>query len=353
MITSLFINNFKNFTKLEIENLTQFALIGGKNNIGKTNVLESLFILHDRYNPEMVFKISNFRGITEVELDSMSVWGPIFYRYDLTKEIIISVKRNGITEKMVISFNQNNVSGIVPVRNNEIFSSETSHTYTVNITIKIDGKKDQKMHITSAPQRFSYKPDKKQLPVPSAVFMGSRGRVNPNEDANRFGRLDILSKQEEVVKYLKIIEPKIKSISSIAIGNTSLLHGDIGIGRKVPIAYIGDGVSRLLSILLAITSAKNGIVLIDEIENGIHYSVMPNILSIIAKAAKEYNCQIVCTTHSYDLLRASKKAFSESNLKEDFSYIRLEKNKLDNSVFANIFNYEMLSTAIERDWEVR
>jgi AAA15 family ATPase/GTPase len=93
-----------------------------------------------------------------------------------------------------------------------------------------------------------------------------------------------------LIKIVKIIEPRLISLSSIAQLNYSLIHGDIGLSRKIPIPYMGEGISKLLSYILAIMTTQNGIVLIDEIENGLHYSVLPDIWKAMLIAAKSSNC---------------------------------------------------------------
>ncbi len=113
---------------------------------------------------------------------------------------------------------------------------------------------------------------------------------------------------------------------------------------------MGDGISRLLSIILAIATTKDGVVLIDECENGLHHSVMPRIWKAIGQAAREYNCQVICTTHSYECLAAAQEGLS-GDLAEDFSYIRIDRD--DGNCTAKHFDHEMLTMAVKNNMEVR
>lgn len=88
----------------------------------------------------------------------------------------------------------------------------------------------------------------------------------------------------------------------------------------------------------------------DECENGIHHSVMPKIWEAIAKAAREYNCQVICTTHSYECLEAAQEGIS-GELADDFSYVRIDREK--NKRVAKCFDHEMLSMALKNNMEVR
>jgi AAA15 family ATPase/GTPase len=183
-----------------------------------------------------------------------------------------------------------------------------------------------------------------------AMFIASRSLINPNEDAERFGKLDIVGKQDEVIKFLRIIEPNLTALSSVSMGNISMIHGDIGLKRKIPVSYMGEGVSKLLSIILAIANAKDGIVLIDEFENGLHYSVMQKIWEGIGRAAREFNCQVIATTHSYECLEAAYIGLSD-DLKEDFTYLRLDR--IADETKPKIFDFDMLKVAIDTNSEVR
>jgi hypothetical protein len=77
---------------------------------------------------------------------------------------------------------------------------------------------------------------------------------------------------------------------------------------------------------------------------------MPKIWEAVAKAAREYDCQVIGTTHSYECLEAAYNGISE-NLRSDFSYVRIDR--ADNKATAKCFDYELLKVAIETNMEVR
>ena len=359
MITRLIIEGFKGFERLEIPRLSRVTLLGGRNNAGKTSILEALFMFHDRLNPQMILRQFASRGIGTVSLDPESMWAPVFYDYNLKRSITVSVAVNNREEKMTVNFNpqyvpasiQANVRGQgMPAQIRTDQKPEPS--YALDIVYEYKNKKAEKQtaHLVMGVGGLGIHVDNLEIKLLPVVFLSARMPANPQEEAQRFGHLDIHGKQEEIVEFLRIIEPNLKSLSSVAMGDISLIHGDIGLSRKIPVAYMGDGVSRLLSIILAIATSKNGIVLIDECENGIHYSVMPKIWEAIAKAARRYDCQVIGTTHSYECLEAAYDGIS-GELSNDFSYIRIDR--IDNKTMAKCFDYEMLKVAIETGMEVR
>ena len=184
-----------------------------------------------------------------------------------------------------------------------------------------------------------------------AVFLSSTNNTSPQEDAERFGEFDKSNKIENILKALQILEPRLQSLSINPIGkNQQVLHGDTGIGKKIPLSLMGQGINRLTSILLAISHAKNGIVLVDELENGFHHSVLASVWEVIASYAKSNKTQIMATTHSRELILGAVEGVPE-DLRNDFKYIRIHR-KEDEFKIKN-YNFENLSIALEHEIEVR
>ena len=118
----------------------------------------------------------------------------------------------------------------------------------------------------------------------------------------------------------------------------------------IPIPLLGDGIGRLLRVALAIADASKGIVLIDEIENGLHYMVLKNVWKAVAQLARQYSTQVFATTHSRECVQAAHEAFTEDE-KYDFRLHRLEriKGKISNVVY----DKEALEAAIKANFEIR
>ena len=120
--------------------------------------------------------------------------------------------------------------------------------------------------------------------------------------------------------------------------------------RLVPVPLIGEGMRRLLSIVLAIANAPGGIVLIDEIENGLHYSVLPNVWKALADAARRNDVQVFAATHSWECLRAAHEVFSQEE-PYDFRYYRLDRE--DGEVTCVAYDREMIETSLTMGMEAR
>ena len=78
---------------------------------------------------------------------------------------------------------------------------------------------------------------------------------------------------------------------------------------------------RIFNIGLLFACAENGVLLIDEFENAIHASLLPNFVILIDEMAKKFNVQVFLTTHTKECIIAflnnseiDKKAISSYSL---------------------------------------
>ncbi len=105
---------------------------------------------------------------------------------------------------------------------------------------------------------------------------------------------------------MRLLLPNIDSIHFLGGNRTTggkILVGSRGAGRRFPIASFGDGLRRLLAFRLALAGAKNGFLLIDEIDSGLHWTVMDDVWRLLVQVAERLNVQVFATTHSYDCIR--------------------------------------------------
>ncbi len=107
--------------------------------------------------------------------------------------------------------------------------------------------------------------------------------------------------------------------------------------------------NRLFGIALALVHAKDGLLLVDEIENGIHYSVQPDLWRLVFEMATRLNVQVFATTHSYDCIKAFEEAARESE--EEGVLVRLAR-KGDRTLVGE-FDERELEIAVEGEIEVR
>ena len=120
--------------------------------------------------------------------------------------------------------------------------------------------------------------------------------------------------------------------------------------KLLPLKLAGDGINKLLFLILTIVENPNSLVLIDEIETGFHYSMYSKLWKILAIAARENNCQIIATPHSYECIDGVIEGVGPEEA-EDFCYFRIERNEGESKAFR--YSGSLLRTAIHSNMEVR
>lgn len=372
MYQSFEVTNFRCFSKLELKELERVNLIAGMNNVGKTAFLEAMFLHCGAHNPELTLRVNVFRGIeyvrTDVEQWVETPWASLFNQFDDSKR----VELKGVELK---GKNEPNVCRILRLKRPSHVPSEILTRATVNIlgvgenitpssthVLELECEEKQipkggKTTKKGKTQKYHLILDAKGIrmtsPTPPpfpAIFLPARVRIPPVEDANRFGKLEVIGKQDVVLKTLQVVEPRLRRLAVVMVGNVPIIHGDIGLDRLVPLPLMGEGMARLTSLALAIANAPNGVVLLDEIENGLHYSVLPKVWRTIGEAARVFNTQIFATTHSFECIVAAHRAFSECE-HYDFRLHRLER--VNDSIRVVTYDQETIEAAIEMGMEVR
>jgi hypothetical protein len=151
-------------------------------------------------------------------------------------------------------------------------------------------------------------------------------------DIGKFWDNVTLSPQEnDVLKTLKIIEPDIERVNLIGTQKSARYRERIPIIKistfddPIPLKSLGEGMNRIFGIALALVNSKGGMLLVDEVESGLHYSVHLEMWRFIFQAAKRLDVQVFATTHSWDCISAFQQASQENE--EDGLLIRLENKK--------------------------
>ena len=133
----------------------------------------------------------------------------------------------------------------------------------------------------------------------------------------------------------------------------NIIFCDLDLPKMLPINVMGSGIYKILSIVLAIENNKDGVVFIDELENGLSFTSQEILWRAIIASAKLFNVQIFASSHSLECTRALIFVSSEKlkKLEDDIRVYRIEKQKEDFRVVK--FNQENIESAIEKDWDIR
>jgi len=161
--------------------------------------------------------------------------------------------------------------------------------------------------------------------------------------------------EKEVLAALRLIAPGIEDLNFVSapifeVGERKPIIKIANIDEPLPLSNLGDGMQRVLGISLALVNAKEGILLIDEFENGLHYSVQPDLWRLIFQIANRLNVQVFATTYSWDCIEAFQRAVQEVTENEGL-LIRLESKR--EQTIATLFDERKLGIATREQIEVR
>lgn len=397
MLQSLEIRNYRNLHHLTIERLGRVNLLLGKNNTGKTSVLEAISIHINRGNIDSLLQLLEERGENyfgkknQLRNASMgareaailktlsSLFSDRQVQFLPGRSIIIGEQEETIFGKVV---KPENSTAIRFVRYLDKYEYENTIVED-DTNIKLRSSRRKRVFL-------SHDDDDPEAIIgfevrsgPSVVVLSlsninraSQGvgsfpmsqldeqtidlqfvkTKNIEKDVNGllWDRVALTESEEEVVNALKIIEPDIDRITFRNEGDRERVavvklksSNDV-----IPLRSMGDGINRILTIILAMVNCENGYLLIDEFENGLHYTVQEQLWEVIFNVADRLNIQVFATTHSYDCINAFSTVLNSGRYPKESGYMmRLDNYK--GNIEATLYDAEETETTVSVDVDPR
>ncbi len=354
---NLEISNFRAFKSVQLNDLGRVNLLVGKNNCGKTSVLEALRVFAGNGSLQSLLALAIERndtgpqGFLEGDGGLKALVAGLFKDYDFenNSKIVIGDTKQGKT--VTIEY----------VTDESLDELRVIGHYGKPKKIKFNDSLRSSLTLNSA---------KGEKP-PTPLFVV---RAKNNNDQELAFLLDEISlddtKKKQVIAALNLVESKIKNLSFIASESVSDIfekinsHKNILFKKRIPFVRLansnlniplnsmGDGMHRILDIVLHLVSAENGILLIDEFENGLHYALQEKLWGLIFKIAKELSVQVFVTTHSDDCVSAFARVSAETD-EEGVLYRITKPQQADEPHFVRRYSEERLSEALDAEVEVR
>ena len=390
ILDSLEIQRFRCFRELRIEHLGRVNLIVGKNNVGKSTILDALRLFATPGSSADLLEIFSDRD--EFMAGEVEDWasGPIPVR--LVESLFFG--RNPSTgEEGAIrigpldSFNntlrillQTNFSSSL-LKNQPIgtykdpnLDGTSSASANARLLLFRVGPATRSVSIARATQKGYVAPSQpgNSSPREEDIFSSSISDVlvqyvgpeglGPDGIVRLWDDVALSSFEADVIDGLRIISPDVERVATKGFGagagrgsnrlgavGTVPFVKRFGSEEPIPLRALGNGANRLFGISLALVHAEGGLLLVDEIENGIHYSVLADLWRLIFEVAARRGIQVFATTQSYDCIRAFERAAGESE--EEGVLVRLAQRG-DEILVANFDELE-LETAVDGNIEVR
>ena len=347
MIENLHIQHFRGIRNCRLENLKQFNLFLGKNNCGKSSVLDALFLFSNGNNPALGLRINNIRNYIGNFRDTVSL---NFYGLDTSCPIVFEGYYDGKRCQQEIHFQENvpTTIDLSPASPNE----KLKKNYCLEIRSQQEGGVVSKSSISVFDDNI-----KNAAVTADSIYKEIRTYymppIVPYKDMLEAYSIILKNKEEQrIINMLQQIEPTIKDM--VVVENHIMV--DVGLSKRIPIEVMGDGIKKIFSIILNIYQSQDGLLLLDEVDNGLYYSSMPVMWQAILYAAHEYNTQVCVTTHNIDSLLSLNQVLNEDSFQpfqDEISIYTLRKDTSSGTLHTLHSNYAQFSHLTEQNIEMR
>lgn len=367
ILDSLEIKNFRAFQHLRIEKLGRVNLIVGKNNVGKTSVLEALWIYAEQGEPAFLHRLLTQRD--EVATDqyearrvavsadsrALALNNLFFDRID-TRQPHAPIRIGSVNNKLDLNTVQIDVQW--PSQNAGTLQEMMNKAYVSSSQPPMLTLEFGPTNIVGISLGQDFFERERMIPIGftdyvKASVVWATG-LSLTELAERWDEVALTDLERDIIDALRIITPQIVAVNMTGSGHLDGLRTPkarlSGSSVPAPFRSMGEGMNRLFGIALALVNAKDGMLLVDEVDTGLHYSVLPDLWKLIFEVAHRLNVQVFATTHSKDCLEAFQES-ADDNKEEEGVLIRLENRKA--GVVAVTFDESELAIVTRERIEVR
>jgi hypothetical protein len=362
MLSSLEIRNFRTFHHLRIERLGRVNLVVGKNNVGKTTLLEALRLYGAYWPPATVASILDERNeiVGASEGSELLLLESLVHGRNVSEESRIEIRdpQPGGRNVVATFVPGNDTVGKREGKGNSSLSQPGRWALKIavngsEVTVRADEVGRYRSGFTNVGT----------MRVAGTPFLRGTmcGGATEAMMAAWWDELSLTEAEDRILHALRLVAP-IKRVGFVAdprvrehrIAKASLE----GQRQPVPMAALGDGVVRMFQIAVAMEFAATNreetfsLLLIDEVETGVHHTLHPDLWRFILQAARALDVHVFATTHSWDCLEGLAKAVKEDE-EADAQAIRLEKIEGEDQTGAVVIDREGLPIVVRDSIEVR
>jgi hypothetical protein len=373
MLSNLSILRFRGFRELRIPRLTRVNLFVGLNNAGKTSILEAAEILARGTLPSLWRsprrrKEQAYEDLEPGETSRLRFGidlSHLFFGHSLRRgssfllvssgtpklEVLCEIieaefdadtlsKATGEERGQVFLFRQ-----LLPENSRDLLTLSFS-SHAASHQIPLSAFQDTRALLRTSPLALA----SGEL-APAVQFVGTESPDSQHLGA-LWDRVVLTPEEAGVVAALQIIEPSLERVAFLRedrLSSAAFLKLQ-GSEQRLPLGSVGDGLKRLLTLALHLVSSRGGYLLIDEIDTGLHYTVMADMWRLVIETARRLDVQVLSTTHSLDCVRAL--AWVQEKYPELAADVTLHRVEKDNPETVS-YSAEELATAARHHIEVR
>lgn len=359
MIQDFKISGFRHFKAVELKNLKRVNLLVGKNSAGKSALLEALILFFSQMSSKYLPEIHSSRQEnwnSDEEHAESSPLRHLFFNHQLPEvgEIGFSLSSSNDERSFEIRIENyfSEVDGPVttfkPAVDDMFIEPEFLEPCLV---IKKRGttKRVTRLDRYTQMRRMANTNIHFRL-NPTIFYVPTRGMEN-RDLSNLWDSVSLTDAEADVIEGLKLIEPDVEGLAFVganARDRTALVRLKSH-PEPVSLQSLGDGMSRILQIILSLVNAKNSVLIIDEFENGLHWSVQAAVWKLVFRLSERLNVQVFSSTHSRDCIEGFEQAWASDPDVGSFARVQ----KIGGEANVREYTFDLLKDSIETDVEVR
>lgn len=340
MMTTLRIDNFRSFRRLTVEGLTRVSLLVGTNNAGKSSVLEAAELVLGGTSPSILERSLRSRGETVVIPNEVGQprryigVNHLFHGHALEPGMFFELE--AIVGESPRAFR----CRVIPRPPGKMEGDEGRplDLFRLGPDLALSVSGDGLSPEGHTFQLVGYSLMTRLLRIAATKPADKASKVRfietaspPVSDLRLLWDAVVLTPEEaKVTNALQIIEPDIERLAALS-GAGSPMGGGMfvrlrGSDERIPLGSMGEGIKRLLALSLNLVSSAGGYLLVDEIDTGLHHSVMTQMWRLVVEVARRLDVQVLATTHSLDCVRALAALYEESpGVRDLISLHRIER----------------------------
>lgn len=291
------IQNFRGYEEIELHSLERVNFFLGENNVGKTTLLESFFLLLGMTNPAIAWRINALRSSNNNNFGDLRF---IFHNVDKNVPPVLSATFNDGEERSILLSTSSSITDAEIKDLKSIDSSNQWNQLVATIERRnVKGKPDfsgKTVLSVNSEGKIDGKGVDEYIEIQNALFIATAD----SSVAGTFSDAIKKRKKDYIIEQARLFDPRINSIELLSDG---LYIGFDNVEQLLPLSMNGIGLSKFLSIVCAAACGSFHILLIDEIEDGLHYTAYQTLLKALYQFAEQNDMQFFITTHSLDTLQ--------------------------------------------------
>jgi hypothetical protein len=352
MLKSLAIQNFRGIDALAFDDFSTINIFVGSNGAGKTSMLEACALAADPFAVQLLTAFSAWRempplnarsddGIRTLFPDLNILRSPKFSFATSKGAAVLEIRALRLDQHLVPRPSGSSASAPLPDADalggiQVVLMRNGQDAGSLTLTLTEQGAH---VHLNSVPPR--------EL---GAFYIHSRRTTSATETAALLTNLYERKAESQLMAALQKIDHRLKRLQPGLRTNIPLILADVGGNRMVPMNVLGDGFCRVSLMLTGILWEGAKVTVIDEIDSGLHHSVMTDFWKSSVDLMLEKGNQLFCVTHSDEMLMKSLDAFTRTPTA--LRIFRIERSS-NGALAAAKYTYETYKAAVLSGDEIR